>query len=315
MLTPPLLVLTCSARRISTIMERDRARTQMTLTASPLDGHLVLETLSNSQMALDAGIIEPLITALAAAGSNTCPCVLEEVARALSRTAIHGTRQQVKYFVDQGCVPPLCALLVSKHAQVAMLALEGLEGICKAGKADSPLCEGENETARCGPTLHAEAIYKAQGLVNLEALRDYEDDEDDEDDEIKFEMRDFAGFLIDTYFGNETAMLVGVEWAETNTDNADLLSCPPPAGISLPDAGKTDAQPSDKPEDVAGDVFDKSPEETARNVCAHCGAAGIEEAPLLRCAKCKTRLFCSKKCQRKDWVAGHRGTCTTPEQM
>jgi hypothetical protein len=95
---------------------------------------------------------------------------------------------------------------------------------------------------------------------------------------------------------------------------------PPPAqtslaGISLPDAGKTDAQPSDKPEDVAGDVFDKSPEETARNVCAHCGAAGIEEAPLLRCAKCKTRLFCSKKCQRKDWVAGHRGTCTTPEQM
>ena len=215
MLTPPLLVLTCSARRISTIMERDRARTQMTLTASPLDGHLVLETLSNSQMALDAGIIEPLITALAAAGSNTCPCVLEEVARALSRTAIHGTRQQVKYFVDQGCVPPLCALLVSKHAQVAMLALEGLHGICKAGKADSPLCEGENETARCGPTFHAEAIYKAQGLVNLEALRDYEDDEDDEDDEIKFEMRDFAGFLIDTYFGNETAMLVGVEWAET----------------------------------------------------------------------------------------------------
>ena len=261
----------------------------MTLTASPLDGHLVLETISNSQMALDAGIIEPLIAALAAAGSNTCPCVLEAAARALSNTAIHGTNQQVKYLIDQGCVPPLCALLLSKHTQVVMLALEGIEGICKASKADSPLCEGENETmadeawvesvgvgaqvevqpgydedwvcahvlavsptntemqvrltsngaeiwiekdidsvrrcgsaasmaansARCGPTLHAEAIYKAQGLVNLEALRDYEDDEDDEDDEIKFEMRDFAAFLIDTYFGNEKAMLAGVEWAET----------------------------------------------------------------------------------------------------
>ena len=68
-------------------------------------------------------------------------------------------------------------------------------------------------------------------------------------------------------------------------------------------------------EDVAGDVSDKSPEETAGDVCAHCGAAGIEEAPLLRCAKCKTRLFCSRKCQRKDWTAGHRGACTTPEQM
>ena len=98
--------------------------------------------------------------------------------------------------------------------------------------------------------------------------------------------------------------------ASKTNDEAPQISL---AGIIA--AVKTDAQPSDKPEDVAGDVSDKSPEETAGDVCAHCGAAGIEEAPLLRCAKCKTRLFCSRKCQRKDWTAGHRGACTTPEQM
>ena len=39
--------------------------------------------------------------------------------------------------------------------------------------------------------------------------------------------------------------------------------------------------------------------------CAHCG-----EAAQLRCARCKAVAYCSSKCQKAHWHAGHRAACS-----
>lgn len=40
--------------------------------------------------------------------------------------------------------------------------------------------------------------------------------------------------------------------------------------------------------------------------CAYCYTTAVH---LLKCGKCKKRLFCSKECQRQDWKVGHRVYC------
>lgn len=40
------------------------------------------------------------------------------------------------------------------------------------------------------------------------------------------------------------------------------------------------------------------------NICSFCFKPGSA-----RCAKCKQRVYCSSRCQRKDWLVGHKAAC------
>ncbi|CAF0780780.1 unnamed protein product [Brachionus calyciflorus] len=48
--------------------------------------------------------------------------------------------------------------------------------------------------------------------------------------------------------------------------------------------------------------FKKSPEK--------CFSCGVEKESLLRCAKCKLAVYCSKECQVKSWQSVHKNLCS-----
>lgn len=56
---------------------------------------------------------------------------LQEAAWAISNATSGGKPEQIKYLVQQGCIPPLCELLEVHDAKIVTVALEGLENILK----------------------------------------------------------------------------------------------------------------------------------------------------------------------------------------
>lgn len=52
----------------------------------------------------------------------------------------------------------------------------------------------------------------------------------------------------------------------------------------------------------------KSIETDYSELCYHCGSREKSKT-FLRCSKCHAVHYCSKSCQKKAWVAGHRGAC------
>lgn len=63
--------------------------------------------------------------------------LMQEAAWAISNATSGGKPEQIKYLVQQGCIPPLCDLLEVHDAKIVTVALEGLENILKVGHFDS----------------------------------------------------------------------------------------------------------------------------------------------------------------------------------
>jgi hypothetical protein len=61
--------------------------------------------------------------------------IQKEAAWAVSNATSGGQPQQIKYMVERGAIPPLCALLGVADAKIITVALEGLENILKCGKS------------------------------------------------------------------------------------------------------------------------------------------------------------------------------------
>ncbi|CAN0072366.1 unnamed protein product [Discosporangium mesarthrocarpum] len=85
------------------------------------------------QAVIEANIIPPLIQLL----SNAEFDIRKEAAWAISNATSGGKPEQIKYLVQQGCIPPLSDLLEVKDAKIVTVALEGLENILKVGEADA----------------------------------------------------------------------------------------------------------------------------------------------------------------------------------
>ena len=51
----------------------------------------------------------------------------------------------------------------------------------------------------------------------------------------------------------------------------------------------------------------------AMNKCDQCRRDGTEEAPLMQCARCRARAYCTVVCQKLDW-GSHRSLCVPPEK-
>ena len=52
-----------------------------------------------------------------------------------------------------------------------------------------------------------------------------------------------------------------------------------------------------------------------RETFKHCGRCFLSEAdlqPLSLCGRCKQISYCSRKCQKEDWKAGHKEVCKEP---
>lgn len=116
---------------------------------------------SQIQAVIDSNIIPPLIEAL----KNGEFRVKKEAAWALSNLSMGSTQEQLRYCIEQGCIPPLCNMLSVKDARIVGVVLDALTNILKAGA----MPDGSNPCV--------EWIDEAGGVDQIEALQSHENDD------------------------------------------------------------------------------------------------------------------------------------------
>ncbi|KAI9022238.1 armadillo-type protein [Phycomyces nitens] len=123
------------------------------------------------QAVIDANIIPVLVHILGTAEFKTrkeaCWAIVNATSGGLSKP------EQIRYIVSQGCIKPLCDLLVGMDNKIAQVCLDGLDNILKVGemeRANDP--EGHNRYAlyieECGGI---EAIHQMQGHENTDVYK------------------------------------------------------------------------------------------------------------------------------------------------
>ncbi|KAG0481007.1 hypothetical protein HPP92_011575 [Vanilla planifolia] len=119
------------------------------------------------QAVIEANIIGPLVDLLQSAEFD----IKKEAAWAISNATSGGTHEQIKFLVSQGCIKPLCDLLVCPDPRIVTICLEGLENILKVGEAD------KNLGTTGGVNLFAQMIDEVEGLDKIENLQTHDNTE------------------------------------------------------------------------------------------------------------------------------------------
>ncbi|KAK2419041.1 importin subunit alpha-2 [Trifolium repens] len=119
------------------------------------------------QDVIDANIIGPLVQLLQNAEFD----IKKEAAWAISNATSGGTHEQLKYLVSQGCIKPLCDLLICPDPRIVTVCLEGLENILKVGEAEKNVGNSGDEN------LYAQMIDDAEGLEKIENLQSHDNTE------------------------------------------------------------------------------------------------------------------------------------------
>lgn len=116
---------------------------------------------------IEANIFGPLVTLLQNAEFD----IKKEAAWAISNATSGGSHEQIKYLVEQGCIKPLCDLLICPDPRIVTVCLEGLENILKVGEAD------KNIGNTGDVNLYAQLIDDAEGLEKIENLQSHDNTE------------------------------------------------------------------------------------------------------------------------------------------
>ncbi|XP_061371904.1 importin subunit alpha-like isoform X2 [Gastrolobium bilobum] len=189
LLHPSPSVLIPALRTVGNIVTGDDVQTQVIINhqALPCLLHLLVNnykksikkeacwTISNItagnklqiQAVVEANIIGPLVRLLQDAEFD----IKKEAAWAMSNATSGGTHEQIKYLVNQGCIKPLCDLLICPDPRIVTVCLEGLENILKVGEADKVV--GNTD----GFNLYAQMIDDAEGLEKIENLQSHDNNE------------------------------------------------------------------------------------------------------------------------------------------
>ncbi|XP_013138918.1 PREDICTED: importin subunit alpha-7 [Papilio polytes] len=191
-------VVSAALRAVGNIVTGHDAQTQAVLNCHPLGSlHALLRssteplrkeacwTLSNItagnavqiQAVIDANIVPTLIEILRQAEFKT----RKEAAWAITNATSGGTREQIRYLVEQGCIPPLCDLLTLTDPKTVQVALNGLDNILKAGQQADQL------------NPYATLIEECFGLDKIEFLQSHEN--------LDIYQKSFE--MIENYFGSE----------------------------------------------------------------------------------------------------------------
>ncbi|KAF1895462.1 hypothetical protein Lal_00044112 [Lupinus albus] len=130
-------------------------------------GNIVTGDDMQTQVVIESGLIAPLVNLLQNAEFD----IKKEAAWAISNATSGGTHEQIKYLVSQGCIKPLCDLLVCPDPRIVTVCLEGLENILKVG-------ESEKSLGNTGDVnLYAQMIDDAEGLEKIENLQSHDNNE------------------------------------------------------------------------------------------------------------------------------------------
>uniref|UniRef100_M4EPP5 IBB domain-containing protein n=1 Tax=Brassica campestris TaxID=3711 RepID=M4EPP5_BRACM len=114
-----------------------------------------------------AGLVLPLVHLLQNAEFD----IKKEAAWAISNATSGGSHEQIQYLVNQGCIKPLCDLLICPDPRIVTVCLEGLENILKISEADKEM--GLNG----GVNLYAQIIEESDGLDKIENLQSHDNNE------------------------------------------------------------------------------------------------------------------------------------------
>ncbi|TQD91776.1 hypothetical protein C1H46_022618 [Malus baccata] len=119
------------------------------------------------QAVIDAGIVFPLVQLLQHAEFD----IKKEAAWAISNATSGGSHEQIQFLVTQGCIKPLCDLLICPDPRIVTVCLEGLENILKVGEAD------KNMGMNGGINLYAQIIDECEGSDKIENLQTHDNHE------------------------------------------------------------------------------------------------------------------------------------------
>ncbi|KAL7257736.1 hypothetical protein ACSBR1_003950 [Camellia fascicularis] len=122
---------------------------------------------SQIQAVIEANIILPLVHLLQHAEFD----IKKEAAWAISNATSGGSHDQIRFLASQGCIKPLCDLLICPDPRIVTVCLEGLENILKVGEADK---EGGMNN---GINLYAQTIDESDGLDKIENLQTHDNNE------------------------------------------------------------------------------------------------------------------------------------------
>lgn len=119
------------------------------------------------QAVIEANIIAPLVNLLQEGEFD----IKKEAAWAISNATSGGSHDQIKYLVSQGCIKPLCDLLVCPDPRIVTVCLEGLENILKVGEAE------KNMGLTGDGNEYAQMIDDCDGLEKIENLQSHDNQE------------------------------------------------------------------------------------------------------------------------------------------
>ncbi|GMI88870.1 importin alpha isoform 4 [Hibiscus trionum] len=119
------------------------------------------------QAVIEANIILPLVHLLQHAEFD----IKKEAAWAISNATSGGSHEQIQFLVGQGCIKPVCDLLICPDPRIVTVCLEGLENILKVGEADKEM--GMNG----GINVYAQMVDECDGLDKIENLQTHDNHE------------------------------------------------------------------------------------------------------------------------------------------
>ncbi|KAF8038861.1 hypothetical protein BT93_B1421 [Corymbia citriodora subsp. variegata] len=119
------------------------------------------------QAVIGANIISPMVQLLQNAEFD----IKKEAAWAISNATSGGSHEQIKFLVSQGCVKPLCDLLICPDPRIVTVCLEGLENILKIGEAEKNLGNSGDVN------VYAQMVEDVEGLEKIESLQSHDNNE------------------------------------------------------------------------------------------------------------------------------------------
>lgn len=198
---PSVAVQTPSLRTVGNIVTGDDGQTQIIidggvlpclaeLLSSPKKGirketcwtisNITAGNRSQIQAVINAQIFPKLIHLLKTGDFD----IKKEAAWALSNATSGGSSEQIRYFVAEKIIEPLCDLLDCNDPRIILVALEGVENILKVG---------DKEAQQTGFNPYCHIVEECFGLDKLEALQNHKNDD----------IYEKAVNILELYFGAE----------------------------------------------------------------------------------------------------------------
>ncbi|CAA2969310.1 importin subunit alpha [Olea europaea subsp. europaea] len=147
-------------------------------------GNIVTGDDIQTQAVIEAGFVSPLLELLQSAEFE----IKQEAAWVISNATSGGTHEQIKFLGHEGCIKPLCDLLVSPNeVETIRFCLAGLENILEVGEAEKHQDNAEDVN------VFAQMISDARGLQKIKNLQTHDDGN----------IREKAVKMLETYWQEE----------------------------------------------------------------------------------------------------------------